>query len=188
MYAPGSIATARCMGQLLCNRRIGCGHADRIAVRRDDVDCLEACTSSGSGRRRICHADNHSPRRRVAFVGADTGSMAIHRARRSLLGPYRPLRSGVRACRGSADAPTNRIPTGVRGLAMSWCAAAGGVRDTRDIGIRDSLPLARGPVRRRSRGSAVVVHRHPQRLGQHLLPRVLKRARYKGMSEADRAS
>ena len=73
-----------------------------------------------------------------------------------------------------------------RGLAMSCDTAAGGVRDTRDLGLRDSVPHARGPVRCRRRGAAVAFHRYPQRLGQHLVPRVLQRTRYKGMSDADR--
>ena len=39
------------MGQLLRNRRVGCGRPDRIAVRRHNAYCREATSRCGEGRR-----------------------------------------------------------------------------------------------------------------------------------------
>jgi hypothetical protein len=171
--------SAHRMGQFLRNRRLGRRRPDRIAVRRYDARCRESSTACGGGRRRICHADNHSLQHRVAFVDTPTSSMAIDHSRRSSLRPYRPLRGSIRAHRNWADSSANRIPTGVRGLAISRSATSGGVRDARAIGIRGSLPHARSPVWRRSRGALVTLHRHPQRMGQHRLPCIREQARHR---------
>ena len=177
---------AGCVGQLLCDCWIGGGGADWIAVRGYDAGGGAASTTYARGWGCVCHADGYSLRYRVAFVGLGTGSMAVHRCRLGSLGPYRRVRSRVRGRRGSADAAARCLSTGVRGLAMSCDTAAGGVRDTRDLGIRDSVAHARGPVRCRRRDVAVAFHRYPQRVGQPLVPCVFERTRYQGMSEGDR--
>ncbi len=164
------------MGQLLRNRRLGCGRPDRIAVRRYDAHCRETSTTCGGGRRRICDADDRSFQQRVAFVSTSKGSMAIDHPRRSSLGPHRPRWISVRDDRSSAHANANRIPTRVRGPVISCSAAFGGVLNARAICIGGSLLHARGPVWRWSCGAAVAFHRNSQRLGQRLLPCICQRA------------
>ncbi len=173
------------LGQFLCDCWIGGRGADWVAVRGYDAGGCAACATYARGWRRVCDADGYSLRQRVAFVGLGTGSMAVHSSGRGSLGPYRRVRSRVCGRRGAADAAARCLSAGVRGLAMPCDIAIGGVRNTRDLGLCDSVANARGAVRCRCRGIDVAFHRHPQRLGQHLVPRILQRTRYKGMREGD---
>ena len=89
-------ARARQMGRLLRDRRLGCGRADRIAVRRHDAHCRAAGAASGRGRRRVRDADDRSFRRRFAVVGASACAVARRSSPPPFFAASRPRRSGVR--------------------------------------------------------------------------------------------
>jgi hypothetical protein len=72
-----------------------------------------------------------------------------------------------------------RLPTGVRRLAVSSVAAAFGILDARAVLLCGCLSHARGAVWRRRHGAVIAVHRHPQRLGRRHLPRLCHQAENK---------
>jgi len=157
----------------LRNCRVGCGRADRIAVRRAHADCREAAGRGCRGRGRVWEPYDRSFRRRLVFVGASARSLAKHYDCRSSLGTFGLCRSGVHGDRSPAHAKASRIQTNIRGLVVSCGSAVGRLRNPRAVVIiRVSILRARGPVWCRRCGAAVALHRHTQRLGQRFLSRI----------------
>src|SRR3984957_11305627 len=79
---------ARQVGRLLRNCPVGCGRADRIAVRRAHADCRGAAGRGCRGRGRVWEPYDRSFRRRLVFVGASARSLAKHYDCRSSLGTF----------------------------------------------------------------------------------------------------
>src|SRR5215469_17759991 len=107
------------------------------------------------------------------------------------LGCCRLRRNCLHRDRVATHAQARRLRTGIRGLAVSYRVADGGLCRAGIVGLGDGSARARGPVWRRRRSVAVAFHRHPQRLGRGLLPRILQQAGYgcrSALSSADFAA
>jgi F420-dependent NADP oxidoreductase-like protein len=104
---------ARQVGQLLCNRRIGCGRADRIAVCRAHADCREAARRCGGRGSRVWQPDDRSFRISSVFVGTAARALANDHVRRGSLGSFGLRRGRVLGDRLPANAEASRVPTGI---------------------------------------------------------------------------
>ena len=89
----------------------------------------------------ICDANRRLFRGRFAFVNAPLRSVARDHGPRSTLGPHRSKRSCVHAHRIAARTATDRLPTTVRGLVVSYRAASGSLVPAKNTESVESLAI-----------------------------------------------
>jgi hypothetical protein len=96
------------MGQLLCNRRVGCRCPDRITICCHDADCRAPRPAEAGSSPGIRNTNNYSFRRRVIFGCTSSCSLEGDCAGCGLLGNRRNFGGGVHR-RRTADRPANRL-------------------------------------------------------------------------------